>query len=356
MKRGSLGLLPRTPQLSDESYLDFVQSFRQKVAFGKPGQAAPIASEHLKERFQGKSPDDLELSDVVSCINEIPYARLWQRIMRTHQEMFWRRTRRSFARHTDELLEDLEKSDQEGPGKLVFDPDFTPPDYTRREIHLQPGGYTDDPIGGIVHHYGTKVFYSGRNDQNELHEEIANSVVSPEDGVVKRVIDVGCSLGQATMGLKKKFPDAEVWGLDVSLPMVRYAHQMANKQGLDVNYIQALAEETTFPDNHFDLALIYILFHEVPFAKTRLILKEVYRIMRPGGTVNILEFPNANKGLTPWARFVIDFDSRNNCEPYSPDLVYNDLHGVIRDTGFEIGPAEKNTNPFLQTFTLTKPS
>lgn len=355
--RGTTGLIPRTPRLADESYLDFVQTFRGKVAFAKRPQAHDAQERYLADRLNGRSATDLELSEITQTLNEMPYVRVWQRFMRSHQEMFWRRTREAFSEIAGEHLADLDAYDKRGPGKLVYDPAFVPPDYTRREIHLQPGGYTDDEIGGIVHHYGTKVFYSGRNDQNELHNEIADAALSPEDGKVSRVLDLGCSLGQATVRLKShRFRDAEVWGLDVSLPMVRYAHKMAVDADVDANFVQALAEESGFPDDHFDVILSYILFHEVPFEKTKLIMHELFRILRPGGKITILEFPNADENLSASRRFIIDYDSRNNCEPYSPELVYNDFHGAIRDAGFEISKGPENSNTFLQTLSVTKPA
>ena len=355
MDRGKIGIMPRTRTLADESYLDFVQTFRGKVAFARGQNFNEVKNSYVAKRLDGRNPQDAELSEIVSIINELPYARVWQRFMRTHQEMFWRRTRESFEPAKDELLDRLRQSDAKGPGKLIYDPAFAPPEYTRREIHLQPGGYTDDPIGGIIHHYGTKVFYSGQNDQNQLHEEIAQALVIPDDGKIDRVIDVGCSLGQATIGLKKRFPSAEVWGLDVGLPMVRYAHQQAVEQNVEVNFIQSLAEKTDFPDNHFDAILLYILFHEVPFKKTREIMAEMNRITRPGGKITIFEFPNADENITASTRFIIDYDSRNNCEPYSPDLVYGDFHGAIADAGLVIAPGPANSNAFLQTLVATKP-
>jgi len=356
LNRGKTGLVPRTPTLASESYLDFLQTFRGKVAFAKGAEKKEIYNGYVTDRLNGRKVEDLELDEIVSTINELPHARVWQRFMRTHQEMFWRKTREAFTAHETEILAGLAESDMKGPGRLVADPDFIPPDYTRREIHLQPGGYTDDPIGGIVHHYGTKVFYSGMNDRNELHNEIADGVQLPDDGVVKRVIDLGCSLGQATFQLKRRFPDAEVWGLDVGLPMVRYAHQCGVEYGIDVNFIQALAEDTGFPDDHFDVVLLYILFHEVPADKAQEILAETFRIMRPGGRVTILEFPTGGKVLAPLQQFIVDYDSRNNCEPYSPGLVYSDFHGVIEAAGFVIEPAAANSNGFLQTLSAVKPA
>ena len=128
------------------------------------------------------------------------------------------------------------------PERIHIDPDFVVPEYTRKEIHCQPGGYTDDPIGGAVFHYGTKVFYEGANDQDELHIELAEKATPPADGKVARILDIGCSIGQATTVLADLYPNAEVWGLDVGAPMIRYAHMRAVERDKHVHFTQRLAE------------------------------------------------------------------------------------------------------------------
>jgi hypothetical protein len=55
-------------------------------------------------------------------------------------------------------------------------------------------------------------------------------------------------------------------------------------------------------------------------------------------------------------RFLIDYDSRNNCEPYSPDFVAADFRGTIEAAGFVVKDGPRVTNPFLQSIIATKPA
>ena len=70
-----------------------------------------------------------------------------------------------------------------------------------------------------------------------------------------------------------RFPDAEVWGVDVGGPMVRYAHMKAADMGVAVNFAQRLAENTGFPANHFDLVVSNLVFHEVSEQGAKNIIK-----------------------------------------------------------------------------------
>jgi ubiquinone/menaquinone biosynthesis C-methylase UbiE len=352
--RGMTGVLPRPAKLADESYTDFVESFRD-LALVKMFPAMCEAGHAALARAGVEPTPDVPLETAKEHIARVPIAQTWMRFMRSAQEMMWRRTRASFAFDKSAYEAELKAAETRGPGRLIVDPEFVVPDYARREIHLQPGGYTDDLYSGIVYHYGTKVFYQGWNDQDELHHEVAALARAPEDGVVRNVLDLACGVGQGTVALKARFPDAKVTGLDVALPMVRYAHMRSTQLGADVDYIQALSEDLPFEDGSVDMIVSYIFFHEVPVEIMERSLAEAHRVLRPGGTFSIFEFPSHGATpLPPALRFMIDYDSRDNCEPYSPGFVYADFRGTIAKAGFEVSDGGQPSNKFLQSVVATK--
>ena len=362
MNRGNIGILPRPTTLADESYLEFITSFRRlaiEQMFPKVAEKGEIALAQALESGEITKPADgetLPLGEIRRVFGKNPITPTFQRFVRSQQEMMWRRTRESFYRDIEDIMARMGEAEERHPDRIHIDPDFVEPDYTRREIHCQPGGYTDDPMGGIVFHYGTKVFYEGFNDQDELHRELAEKAAPPADGKLERILDIGCSIGQATTVLKDLNPDAEVWGLDVGKPMIRYAHMRAVEQGKDVHFKQALAEDTGFEDGSFDMVLSYILFHEVPVPKMKEIIAETFRILRPGGSFAIYEFPSNDKNQVPAStRFLVDYDSKNNCEPYSPAFVASDFRGIIEEAGFVVEDGPQLSNEFLQSLVARKP-
>ena len=356
INRGHIGILPRPPKLADESYLEYVQSFRKLInqdIFPVVAGGGETRYGEWKSKNKPEANTD-DLDDIKREFRKAPITLTWQRFLRSQQEMMWRQTRNAFLRDAETHIAKMDEAESKGPGKLIYDEDFVVPNYTRQEIHLQPGGYTDDPLAGIVYHYGTMVFYEGTNDQDELHMELAELTVKPE-GKCERILDIACSIGQASTALKKINPDVEITGLDVALPLLRYAHARAVDQDIDVNFQQALAEDMPYEDGHFDAVMSYLLYHEVAEEKIEEIVKEVHRVLRPGGTFSIFDFPN-NYGqtLSPSYRFLIDFDSRNNCEPYSVAFVHCDFMGILRRAGFEVSEGPATSNPFLQSIVATK--
>lgn len=335
--RGMLGLLPRTPTLEDESQMAFYETVRNFAI----GEMFPRLSEQLATSAeQQKLPErgaKLPLRQLRALAEPLPLAGTWKRVMRSQQQLAWEKIRSSLLADAARYEAELDAAERAHPERIHVEPSFVTPDYAKFPIHLQPGGYVGDTLAGYVFHHGTKVFYQGYNDQDELHILNAQYVRPPADGSVQRILDVGCSIGQGTTALKQRFPDAEVWGLDVARPLIRYAHKRAVELDVNVHFKQALAEDTGFPDGHFDVVLAYILFHEVPARLFDKIVGEIRRILRPGGTFTVIDAPGANDGtLAAGNRFWLDFDSQYNCEPYSPAFVATNVPELLGRNGFEV--------------------
>ena len=239
----------------------------------------------------------------------------------------------------DRYLAEMESYDNRGPGTLELSPDMVIPTYTTHEIHQQPGGYVGSPFSGPVYHHGTNAFYLARgtlNDQDQNHATLGSQVVTPDDGNVNRILDMGCGIGQLSVALKERFSNAEVWGVDVAAPMVRYGHMRAVDLGVDVNFAQRLAEDTKFPDNHFDVVTSYILHHEVTAEATEQIIAEAYRVLRPGGVFFPIDFYTGGKRPTnAWGTFSMWVDHRWNNEVWREEYDSVDFPGIMRAVGFD---------------------
>jgi SAM-dependent methyltransferase len=236
----------------------------------------------------------------------------------------------------------LTAADTQGPGSVRWDPNFVYPAYATVDIHIQPGGYTGRTLSGLTYDYGTKVFFGGANDGDAIHHRIAAKTAMPKDGHVKRILEIGCSLGQFTCGLKLRFPDAEAWGIDISAPMVRYAHWRTLQQNLDVHYAQMPAEDMDFPDGHFDLVAAHLLFHETPVPVIKRVLKETMRVLRPGGTFVVWDFHTA-RNKTGYGGFLGLMDGCDNGEPYAGPFVTCDIEALMEDAGFKLRARDPET-------------
>ena len=72
---------------------------------------------------------------------------------------------------------------------------------------------------------------------------------------------------------------------------------------------------------------------------------------------SIYEFPSNDKNQVSAAtRFLVDYDSKNNCEPYSPGFVASDFRGILETAGFVVEQGPGLTNDFLQSLVARKPA
>lgn len=336
-RRGTIGRLERLPSLDLESRQDFLAEFRS-FSQREIGRAAAARVDKLF-RERGLDPQtDPTLEQILSVVGDDPLVATSIRTWLSCQQMTWSTLAEEFHTNADVYLSEMEAADNSGPGKLELNPNMKTPDYAKHEIHLQPGGYVGDPFAGHIYHYGTNNFYINRNNQDEVLINFAQAVPKPQDGKVLRILELGCSVGQLTVALKQQYPNAEVWGIDVGGPLVRYAHMRAVDLGVDVNFAQRLAEDTKFPDQHFDIVTSYILFHEMPAAISRQVVREAHRVLRPGGVFFPIDFytgsipvtKNASQKLRHW------WDHRWNNEVWWNEYAALDLAAAMEDVGFNV--------------------
>jgi len=110
----------------------------------------------------------------------------------------------------------------------------------------------------------------------------------------KRILDLATGTGDIALLLKKAAPQAEVMGADFALPMLEIAQQKAQKAGLAIQFSEADALKLPFPENYFDAVTIAFGFRN--FADYPEALRQLYRVIAPGGRLCILDFPPPPKG------------------------------------------------------------
>tara|TARA_B100000902_G_scaffold398682_1_gene466385 strand:- start:3202 stop:4155 length:954 start_codon:yes stop_codon:yes gene_type:complete len=105
---------------------------------------------------------------------------------------------------------------------------------------------------------------------------------------IKEVLDIGCSIGVSTEYLYKSFR-GRVNGLDLSPYYLSIAKFNAMINHIPINYFHSNAESIDINDNSVDLVTASFIFHEIPNKETKLIFKEILRILKPGGIIAITD-------------------------------------------------------------------
>lgn len=105
--------------------------------------------------------------------------------------------------------------------------------------------------------------------------------------------DICCGIGDFAVLVRKEFQPARIVALDHSKASLAYARDVATNFGItDIEYTYGDASEMLLEDNQFDLVTCR---HSLQiFNQPDLLLKELYRICKPGGRVYITNEKNSH--------------------------------------------------------------
>ena len=288
-------------------------------------------------------------------------------LQRQTQESMWYSVADTVERQLPQMINEFRKlKSTKTMGSLSLDAKINIPKYlNQNHHHCMAGGYhtettPDDVAMGAIYDRGTFIYVDGnfgpKNDG--LGVALARYVKQkfPKYNI-KRILDMGCTVGASTVAIKEAFPNAEVWGIDISGPCLRYAHTRAEYLKVPINFSQQNAECTNFNDNHFDLVLSAAMLHETSREATKNIIKESRRILSKNGLMVHQEIQPYKKE-DEWVDFTRDWDTYNNNEPFWGQLLDVDLTLLSKENGWSkdnintelgFGPAEsKNIEPDVE--------
>lgn len=173
---------------------------------------------------------------------------------------------------------------------------------------------------------GRETLESMNENHRELSEWAMSLLPSMDPG---KILDVGCGGGMQLFMLGSEFPEAHLYGVDISEDAVDFALNVnrekaeAGKCTIEV----APAEELPFSDEMFDLVSAF----ETYFFWTDLKegIAEAYRVLAPGGIFTVIseQYPHP------------DFDERNAevIRRTGLTLVENeDMAFLLEDEGFTV--------------------
>ena len=220
-------------------------------------------------------------------------------------------------------------------------------------------GYQEVPVeekarkvAGVFHSVADK--YDVMNDLMSMGIHRLWKRFTIEKAAVKkgqRILDLAGGTGDLALRFSRLVgPDGEVVLSDINASMLARGRERLTDEGVagNIKYVQANAECLPFPDNHFDLITIAFGLRNVTDKDAA--LRSMYRILKPGGRLMVLEFSRpVAPGLSP----VYDVYSFKLL-PFMGKLVANDaesyrylaesirmhpdqetLKGMMAEAGFE---------------------
>jgi|SRR5262249_34821512 len=115
---------------------------------------------------------------------------------------------------------------------------------------------------------------------------INQAAVGPAD----RVLDIGCGTGTLAVMMKQLHPDLIVVGLDPDPKALARARKKAGRAGVSIQFDQGFSHELPYPSGFFNRVFSSFMFHHLEPGQRENTLREVRRVLVPGGSLHLVDF------------------------------------------------------------------
>ncbi|KAF9597056.1 hypothetical protein IFM89_015247 [Coptis chinensis] len=155
------------------------------------------------------------------------------------------------------------------------------------------------------------------------------------NSTINDILDIGCSVGVSTRFLADRFPSAKVTGLDLSpyfLAVAQFKEKEMIPRKNPISWVHANGEATDLPSNSFDLVSLAYVIHECPTRAIVGLVKEAFRLLRPGGMLAITDNSPKSKILRELSPVL--FTLMKSTEPFLDEYYLTDVEEIMTEAGF----------------------
>ena len=110
------------------------------------------------------------------------------------------------------------------------------------------------------------------------------------------VLEIGTGTGSVLLLVARVAPDATVIGLDPDPEALAVAGRKLRRAGVPARLDRGYADRLPYPDGSVDRVLSSFMLHHLPPDAQQAALREVRRVLAPGGRLHLVDFDGAPSG------------------------------------------------------------
>ena len=173
----------------------------------------------------------------------------------------------------------------------------------------------------ITKYYDVILYISGLGKRFKQKISTLPSLKNPPEVVV----DLGCGTGTQLRILHTLYPKATTIGIDPDSAVLQDLKTDLKAQNIPLTLINASATETTLQTNSVSICYSTLTFHHLTSEEKVQAFREVYRILKPGGTFLLTDW--GKLWFTPF-RYLLIFEDQERLEDHINDRIPSFAHNA----------------------------
>jgi SAM-dependent methyltransferase len=137
----------------------------------------------------------------------------------------------------------------------------------------------------------TRLLGAGR-----VHGELIDQA-DPRPGM--RALEIGTGTGNLLLRLKRRHPGVTAVGLDPDPRALAWAVRKARRSRLAIRFDRGFAAALPYEDGGFDLVFSAFMLHHLPVPDRVAALREVRRVLAPGGSLHLMDLGGPGEDAGP---------------------------------------------------------
>ncbi|KAG2195414.1 hypothetical protein INT47_002853 [Mucor saturninus] len=261
-------------------------------------------------------------------------------------------TRSSYDDFTNSFMQDIQQQQKKLSTSLPIkhSDGFIINTSTRKKSDQKPMNENKEEVW--VYEYGAEKERDRQTRQHYVLKQVFKGNIHVTLNEPTRILDSACGVGLWSLEMAYVYPTCQIIGIDVVPPSEKEGWNLsshingssaAGQQKLVQFQYGDVKKPLTFPDNHFDLVYQRDIATVLPFTYWPTLIREFYRIVKPGGQIQLVEYDLLFKSPGPvltqvneWYRSAaqtlgVDPDYTKHLTSYMKEAGFTDIQERVHD-------------------------